>query len=88
MLRRHHLRHLAPFTILILGLLFFLSLILVFHSSRLFEFALVVIMSVYYFLWGLIHHHREGSLHPRVALEYLLISFLGICLLSFIIYAT
>lgn len=38
--------------------------------------------AIIYFLWGLMHHHRTRSLHPRIVLEYALVSVLGVIIIS------
>jgi len=38
---------------------------------------LTIIFSFLYFIWGIWHHKREKSLHPKIVLEYLLVSLLG-----------
>jgi len=30
-----------------------------------------------YFFWGIYHHHKEKSLHPKITLEYLIVALLG-----------
>lgn len=37
--------------------------------------------AVLYFFWGLWHHHKEKSLHPKITLEYLIIVLLGLWLI-------
>ena len=37
--------------------------------------------TVLYFIWGLWHHKKEKSLHPKIILEYFLIALLGLCLI-------
>ena len=79
------LPHLPHFILLVLGLLLFLALIFIFAYSPTFQILLAIIMSLYYFFWGMVHHHLEGSLHPRVIWEYLLIALLGGFLLVLVI---
>lgn len=42
---------------------------------------LTIGFALLYFLWGLWHHKREKSLHPKIALEYFLIALLGFWLI-------
>ena len=37
--------------------------------------------SVAYVLWGIIHHARQGDLHPKIVVEYMLIGAIAIVLL-------
>jgi hypothetical protein len=34
-----------------------------------------------YIIWGLWHHKKEKSLHPKIALEYFIIALLGLWLI-------
>lgn len=34
-------------------------------------------MSAAYVLWGVFHHIKEGSLHPKIVMEYILMAILG-----------
>lgn len=73
-IRNHTRFHLAHYLFLIVllsfGLLFyFLS---VGNAPR--QYLAVLFTSALYFLWGVIHHYYEGDLHPRIVVEYLLIS--------------
>jgi len=40
--------------------------------NPLFQAWTLIITSIFYVLWSLIHHHLEGDLHPKVLMEYLL----------------
>lgn len=42
---------------------------------------IVIAESLFYFLWGIWHHRLEGDLHPKVVVEYLLVSLLALILL-------
>lgn len=44
--------------------------------NPLFQAWTLIITSIFYVLWSLIHHYLEGDLHPKVIMEYLLMSLL------------
>jgi len=54
---------------------------LYFSSDKQIVSLAVISFSVFYFIWGIIHHKSEGTLHPEVVLEYLLYSVLGALLI-------
>ncbi len=41
----------------------------------------IFLTASFYVLWGVIHHHLEGDLHPRIIFEYLAVSLLGFLIL-------
>lgn len=45
------------------------------------QYRIVIFTSGLYFLWGVVHHRLEGDLHPKIVVEYLLISVLAVVLL-------
>lgn len=46
----------------------------------------VFLTSVFYFIWGIVHHLLEEDLHIRIVMEYLAMSILGFVLLWALIY--
>jgi len=76
-LAKKHLEYL----ILILASAITITVSLYFSSDKQIVSLVVVSFSVFYFLWGIIHHKSEDSLHPEVVLEYLLYSVLGALLI-------
>ena len=68
--------------ILGLGLGFFLYLS--FAHEPLIQFGIIFIVAIYYFVWGVVHHHVEGDLHLRVVLEYLMVTLVSIIAFSFL----
>ncbi|MBI5452529.1 hypothetical protein HY945_03635 [Candidatus Gottesmanbacteria bacterium] len=50
------------------------------------QFFIAMATSLFYFIWGIVHHALEGDLHPKVMVEYLVISLLAILLLRGAIY--
>lgn len=74
-------RHFTHFILLLL-LLGVTSLLIIFfrYLPSLQIFFISLFSSVYVF-WGIIHHHKTKDLHPKIVLEYLLISLLGATIL-------
>ena len=50
------------------------------------QFGVVILTSILYIIWGIAHHHLEGSLHAKVMVEYTLIALLSIMILIGVIY--
>lgn len=50
------------------------------------QFVTAIIFSMLYFIWGIVHHALEGDLHPKIMVEYLVISILAVLLLRGAIY--
>ncbi len=50
------------------------------------QFLVAIGTSIAYFIWGVIHHQAEDDLHPKIVVEYLLISLLAVILLRGAIY--
>lgn len=46
-----------------------------FGYDRHLQATLVVLASVFYFFWGIVHHYLAGDLCLRVAMEYLVVAF-------------
>ncbi|KKT44314.1 MAG: hypothetical protein UW35_C0050G0002 [Candidatus Collierbacteria bacterium GW2011_GWF2_44_15] len=65
------------YLVLLIAAALAIVLVLVFASNKQLVSLVVISFSVFYFLWGIIHHTFEKSLHPEVVLEYLLYSVLG-----------
>jgi hypothetical protein len=74
-------RHLLEYIVLFTGFAVLLALFYIFRYNR---NALLMISgggSVFYSIWGIIHHGLEGRLNKTIALEYMLISVLVFILL-------
>jgi hypothetical protein len=59
-----------------------------FAYDRSFQVAIAVAVCFAYFTWGVIHHLLHKDLYLIVALEYLLVSFMGLLILLSLIYRT
>lgn len=83
-LHKHILHYVILLAILSLGL-FTITLL---KFDRTLQIASVAVTSFAYFIWGIIHHRAEDSLHPRIALEYLLLAAIGATILISVISQT
>jgi len=82
MLRRDLVKYRFDYTILlILGVIFGSSFLFFRHSPR--ELFLSTCLFAFcYFLWGIWHHAHLGQFLPRLVLEYFLVAFLGVAIVS------
>lgn len=63
--------------ILLLGLIMF-YLNIGFPNRQL---LVIILISFFYVMWGIIHHFLQGDLHPKIVVEYILIAIIAIMLL-------
>lgn len=63
-------------SVLLAGLLLFFF----FQGNPNKQFLVIIMTSFLYLLWGIMHHYAEGSLHPKIMLEYLLVALLAVFL--------
>ena len=76
-------KHLIHYLVLICGMFVYLLLMFRFQHMPSLQTALAGVGSVFYMLWGILHHHLEGRLNQLVALEYILFgSFIFLLLLG------
>lgn len=69
------------FLVLLIGLGFLLILLFVFRTDLFLLRIIIVIIGLFYFLWGMFHHVLAKDLHVKIVLEYLSIAIVGIILL-------
>lgn len=74
------------YLILLGGLLVTFVLYFIFHGQQVMQAGLVICVGLFYTLWGAIHHQHEGDFHPKIALEYFLMSLLAVVLLLSVIF--
>lgn len=48
------------------------------------QMVLVVVTSIIYFFWALLHHYLHHDLHRKIVLEYMLVGLLGITVSFFV----
>ena len=75
-------KHPLNFTILFVGLLFFLVLFFFFSYSQYLQRRAVYLGGAFYFLWSLLHHYRKGDLQLSLVLEYLMVALFAALLLT------
>ena len=63
-------KHFLEYVVLIFGLVLILALMLHFKSDKSVLYVISGSGSLFYALWGIIHHAVEGRLTKVVALEY------------------
>ncbi len=79
--KKHLWYHVGLLIVLVLSL----SLLWMSAYDRAFQMAVLVLMSLFYALWGLLHHYRHHDLHMKIVLEYILIGALGISIAFFVL---
>lgn len=76
-LKKHQTHYLILFSGLTLGVVSFF----VFYQYQRLKVALVILMGIFYFLWGIIHHKIIKDLHVKIVLEYFLIATISVAIL-------
>ncbi|MBI3379774.1 hypothetical protein HY029_03410 [Candidatus Gottesmanbacteria bacterium] len=74
----HILHYLVLIVILLSAVVAFFAL----AGNHRMQFQVAIMTSFIYFLWGVVHHHLEGDLHPKIVVEYLLVALLAVFLLQ------
>ena len=76
------------FAMLYLGLILSAVSFYLFSSQPGLQIIVVLATGLYYVLWGIIHHAREGDFHISIFLEYFLIASLAVSVLLTLIVRT
>lgn len=71
------IRHIVDYLILSFMVCSSIVFVLLFNGNRPYQIGVIISLSVLYILWGILHHHKEGNLHPKIVWEYLLFAVLG-----------
>ncbi len=79
--RKHTGHYISLITILGLG---FLGLMLAAPNKKL-QTEFLILISIFYIIWGVIHHHQNHSLNSKIVVEYILIAAIGIAALLFFV---
>jgi hypothetical protein len=69
------------YLVLVLGLSIGLVVFFGYFGVPALELTATIGFCIFYFLWGVIHHSRQGDLHIKIVLEYLLVSALAAAVL-------
>lgn len=80
--------HLLHFVLLLIVLTTGGAAVLYLNFDQRLQYLAVMGLGSIYVLWGVLHHISEGTLHPRVLLEYILMAFLCSSILFSIIVRT
>jgi len=83
--RKRHAIHHSHFIILLIILGIGAAAILLTTYYRPYQIAAVILTSLAYFSWGIIHHYKQKELHSEIIIEYLLIAIFGAVLLISVI---
>lgn len=75
-IKRKKQSFISYFVLLIL-IVFVLSLSILFGRNHQIFQILGFVLAAVHFIWGIWHHHRQGTLEKEVVIEYLLISLFG-----------
>ena len=80
------LRHLSHYIVLLVILMAGLVALIVSGKSTLAHTVILVLISLGYFFWGVIHHFLEKDLHLEVVFEYFILSLLGLSFVFGVLY--
>lgn len=78
-------KHLWYYSGLLIVSVLALSLLWMTAYDKALQMAALVLLSLFYILWGLLHHFMHHDLHMKIVLEYILIGALGISIAFFIL---
>ncbi len=87
-MRNNFEKNLTSYLILFGGLILGFFFFLFFSYNRQLQLILGIIMSIYYLIWGIIHHWFKKDLTIKVFVEYFLISLIGVVILSTLLLRT
>ena len=63
------------YLVLVTGSVFFLLFLKAFQGEKIISFLVLLTFVSFYIIWGILHHLREESLHLKNVIEYILIGF-------------
>jgi uncharacterized membrane protein YjjP (DUF1212 family) len=78
---KHLLYYLSLAAILASGVVAVLFL----QNQKTFQIAIVVLLALFYAVWGIVHHAIEHSFSIKIVLEYISIALLSISLVLFVL---
>ena len=76
--------HVWHYLVLVLGLVTFFSLLYIFSYSTPISLIISFFGSLFYVLWGIIHHALEKRVYKEIVLEYVLIGIFMFLLLTLV----
>ncbi|NOY15094.1 MAG: hypothetical protein GXP43_02650 [bacterium] len=66
-------------------MVFWAGLFVWFAGISLVEISAAFLLTVTYFIWGVVYHLKHKTLHLKNVIEYFLMAFIGFILLAFIV---
>jgi len=80
-IKKHLNYYVVLFFVLALGVLFFLQI----DSSSGLKVSLLLVITLFYIFWGILHHSTKHNLSLKIVIEYILIGCLGLVVALFFI---
>ena len=77
----HLIYYISLAVILSMGLFLILSL----APNKQLQMTVFVVLSIFYVIWGLLHHFVNHELTTKLVVEYILIASLGIAIMLFLL---
>ncbi|HEX8965733.1 MAG TPA: hypothetical protein VF820_04865 [Patescibacteria group bacterium] len=79
---KHHVIYYVTLLI-VLGLGIGLAMFV--HGQKQLQVALIVLTSIFYVIWGVVHHTVHHSFSVKIMLEYIAIAIFGISIIFFVL---
>ncbi|MEI6690127.1 MAG: hypothetical protein WCL07_00090 [bacterium] len=76
------IRHKIDYSLLAIISMVYIMVFLVYQNQPQILIIATCFFGFTYILWGVLHHLKTRTLHPKVVLEYFLVSLLAIALVS------
>lgn len=80
-IKRHLGYYLSILLLLILGIF---TVIQVSYDKKL-QLTVIVLTTIFYVVWGILHHRLHHDLNSKIVIEYILIGSLGLAITLFIL---
>lgn len=74
--------HALEYLILLTTAILFIALLSIFRGEHTKQFIVVMLFTLYYVVWGVIHHAHDQTLSLKIVLEYIFIGVLALLLLQ------
>lgn len=85
-MKKTNIRHLIHYLLLLIIMVTSIIAVSLFSSRPGLQAISVILASLGYISWGLVHHHKEKTLYMEVAAEYVLLGILGVVIALGLIY--
>lgn len=83
-MKREFLAHRLSYFVLICGLVIFSVSFMAVWPSKNLQRAITLLISVFYFLWGIFSHVKRNKIDKKIVLEYFMVSLIAGLLLFLI----